>query len=114
MDTQVKEIYNNEIDGTNKDFQEWLKGKLKSELDGMRVIFTKKDGSERELKCTLHEDAIPADKKPKGTTTVVRSTEALPVFDLENKEWRSFRWDSLINVKYVNVMGAGHEISTNW
>ena len=100
MDTLVREQYSHMIDGTKKDFQDWLVGKLKSEIDGMRIIFTKKDGSERELKCTLHEDAIPADKKPKGTSKVVRSTEALPVFDLENKEWRSFRWDSLQKIEY--------------
>ena len=67
MDTQVREQYSHMIDGTKKDFQDWLVGKLKSEIDGMRVIFTKKDGSERELdrKSTrLNSSHIPLSRMP--------------------------------------------------
>ena len=68
-------------------------------LDALRngildVAFTKADGSERKLICTLNEDRIPADKKPKGTGHT-KNDAVLPVFDMENNSWRSFRWDSI-------------------
>lgn len=68
-------------------------------LDALRdgilnVVFTKIDGTQRNLICTLNEDRIPADKKPKGTKSA-KNDAALPVFDMENNSWRSFRWDSV-------------------
>lgn len=66
----------------------------------VEVVFTKKDGSERVMKCTLNENAIPAEKLPKNTTETKFSDEALRVFDTSIAEWRSFRWDSL---KTVNL-----------
>ena len=66
----------------------------------MNVVFTKADGSERKLICTLSEDNIPADKKPKGNGTV-KSDVVLPVFDMENNSWRSFRWDSVQKVDFL-------------
>ena len=60
----------------------------------LNVEFTKKDGSLRKLICTLNEDRIPADKKPKGTGHT-KNDAVLPVFDMENNSWRSFRWDSI-------------------
>ena len=60
----------------------------------LNVEFTKKDGSLRKLICTLSEDRIPADKKPKGTGHT-KNDAVLPVFDMENNSWRSFRWDSI-------------------
>jgi hypothetical protein len=85
------------IDGLNPDFQLWLKGLL-NERD-VRVMFTKKDGTEREMLCTLAESKIPEDQKPK-TEGGNFSDEAQRVFDLEKQEWRSFRWDSVINISF--------------
>lgn len=62
------------------------------------VVFTKKDGTQRTMKCTLSEQLIPAEQKPKQTETVKRSDDALPVFDIDKQEWRSFRYDALISV----------------
>lgn len=66
----------------------------------MNIVFTKADGSERKLICTLSEDRIPADKKPKGTGTV-KNDAVLPVFDMEKNSWRSFRWDSVQKVDFL-------------
>jgi len=66
----------------------------------MNIVFTKTDGTERKLICTLSEDKIPADKKPKGTGTAKNDT-VLPVFDMENNSWRSFRWDSVQKVDFL-------------
>jgi hypothetical protein len=67
---------------------------------GITVSFTKKDGTDREMLCTLAESLIPSDKRPKTENTKF-SDEALRVFDLDKQEWRSFRWDSIKTVKGI-------------
>jgi hypothetical protein len=64
------------------------------------VYFTKKDGSVRKMKCTLMESAIPPDKKPKSSKKL-KTGDSIAVFDLEQQDWRSFRFDS---VKDVTVL----------
>jgi len=67
------------------------------------VEFTKVDGTQRYMVCTLAEDLLPpvdpavlaeqATKPPrKENPTVLR------VFDLDINEWRSFRIDSVTNI----------------
>jgi len=65
------------------------------------VIFTKIDGTERELKCTLLPEYLPAKPVVGGQQLL---TEALPrkenpdtlaVWDMERNGWRSFRTDSV-------------------
>lgn len=75
-----------------EDDKNWLKGLLR-ERD-VTVIFTKKDGTEREMLCTLVESKIPEGKRPIGSGKV-KNDDALAVFDLEKSEWRSFRYDSI-------------------
>lgn len=88
------------------EFKTWLKGILHDEFaKDLCVVFTKKDGTQRELFCTLNESRIPSDKQPKAqdpnaTTTRKVSDDALRVFDTENQEWRSFRWDSVKEVRF--------------
>jgi hypothetical protein len=60
------------------------------------VTFTKKDGNDRVMRCTLLESMIPSDKAPKGTGSV--NDAVVPVFDLDLGEWRSFRIDSVKEV----------------
>lgn len=87
------------------EFKTWLKGLLVDEhTKDLCVVFTKKDGSERELFCTLDESRIPEAKLPKvqeeSTTTRNFSDESARVFDTEKQEWRSFRWDSVKQVRF--------------
>ena len=66
-----------------------------------QVIFTKVDGTERTLSCTLKEDVIPkASKEDPLSQKKVReiNQEVLPVWDIENNGWRSFRITSIIEV----------------
>lgn len=60
------------------------------------VAFTKKDGSKREMACTLDSSIIPEEFAPKGVERA-KPVESLSVFDVEKSEWRSFRWDSVIS-----------------
>lgn len=65
------------------------------------VTFTKVDGTERVMECTLNTDLIPEDKqpvesKPKSDGTPKKeSTEVIRVFAFDVQEWRSFRVDSV-------------------
>ena len=88
-----------------EDFKKWTLGLLHDEnlKSGVRVTFTKKDGSERKMQCTLIENKIPTDKRPKGTNESENTSttgSAVRVFDTEKQEWRSFRWDSVTKVSF--------------
>lgn len=78
--------------------------KLRTDQSGVRVVFTKKDGTERSMLCSLSESNIPADKQPKTESEGSTSGSAVRVFDVECQEWRSFRWDT---VKTVNGVVYG-------
>ena len=58
------------------------------------VTFTKKDGSERIMPCTINEQIIAA-KSPGSSVDYQHSGDTLTVFDLEKNEWRSFRMSSV-------------------
>ena len=73
--------------------RKWLAGILEQSV--VEVTFTKKDGTERVMNCTLLEDYLPE------TTGAGRSagSDALAVYDVDADGWRSFRWDSIKAVK---------------
>ena len=77
--------------------QEWLIGVLRDFI--VEVKFTKKDGTDRVMQCTLQESSIPDSAKPKGSNRAI-SEDSLRVFDTEKNEWRSFRWDSIKTIKF--------------
>jgi hypothetical protein len=78
-------------------YKSWLGDKLK--LMDAKVTFTKKDGTERVMKCTLREDVIvPYEKKTDKNK--VQNEDTLAVWDLDKKEWRSFRYDSIKEVQF--------------
>lgn len=65
------------------------------------VKFTKSDGTERVMTCTLREDQIiPYVKKTDGVKD--KNLDVVPVFDLDKNQWRSFRVDS---VKSISSFG---------
>jgi hypothetical protein len=83
------------------DFRESVFQKLRTDI--VNVCFTKADGSERKMLCTLVESKIPEDKRPKNTETQSGSTagSSVRVFDTEKQEWRSFRFESVISIDGV-------------
>jgi hypothetical protein len=84
-----------EID--TKEGRKWLKSLLKERE--VTIFFTKKDGTERKMICTLLESKIPTEKMPKNEKKV-KSKESIAVFDVEKTDWRSFRWDSITKVEF--------------
>lgn len=78
----------------------WLKDMLVGRE--ATITFTKVDGTERVMKCTLEASKLPPVVIKEGATTRKEtvSTKALRVFDLEKKEWRSF---TIKNVKHISL-----------
>ena len=73
---------------------------LRDGTKGVRITFTKKDGTERSMQCTLDSRVIPESKHPKTGIQKSKASDATcAVFDKELEEWRSFRWDSLTLVQ---------------
>jgi hypothetical protein len=65
--------------------------------DGIvNVTFTKVDGSQRDMRCTLNESLIPQTTSTEPKTERKVNDTVQRVFDLDKNEWRSFRKDSVI------------------
>ena len=84
-----------------KIFKRWLKSHLA--YGPTTVVFTKKDGTERVMNCTTNPELVPAvelveNAEPKKEKKV--NEEVMPVYDLEAKSWKSFRWDSIKQVRF--------------
>jgi hypothetical protein len=84
------------------DGRQWIKGLLHDEhIKDLRVVFTKKDGTERTMHATLVESRIPVEKQPKSQKEGSETAgSAIRVFDTEVEEWRSFRWDSITEIRF--------------
>jgi WYL_2, Sm-like SH3 beta-barrel fold len=90
--------------------REWVRGLLQN--SEVTVTFTKADGTDRDMLCTLDHSRIPVSvAKPVSTTApvdgIVRESRkprkepdphSIRVFDLEKQEWRSFRFERLRKV----------------
>ena len=58
------------------------------------VVFEKKDGTLREMRCTL-KDVPQYERKTESETTRKKNDEVMSVYDMDKSEWRSFRIDSI-------------------
>lgn len=66
--------------------------------DGVvEVTFTKRDGSQRVMNCTLSKDVVPPATKDPLTQTKVRklNEDVMVVWDTDKNDWRSFRLDQV-------------------
>ena len=84
-------------DRTAKLLEEWLHGILPQ--TAMTITFTKKDGTERVMKCTLEESQLPKVELKEDAKPRKESTTSMRVFDLEKNEWRSFTIKSITKVE---------------
>ena len=69
----------------------------------MRITFTKVNGDERIMDCTLQEHMIPQT----GESNRKKNEEVLPDFDINKGEWRSFRLDSVTNIELLQYQDYG-------
>lgn len=70
-----------------------------------RVVFTKVNGEERVMKCTLNRSLLPEGITNNGRGWHTSLTDTLSVWDLEKNEWRAFR---VASVKEVNYNDQAH------
>ena len=92
LDINMDTVLFNEIES-----KDWLRGVLR---DGpVTVTFTKKNGEERILKCTLKQDIVPLYEK-KTDREKAKNDNVLSVWDLDLSEWRSFRFDSIKKIEF--------------
>jgi hypothetical protein len=71
----------------------------------LEITFNKSDGSKRVMRCTLQEDYLPQVLEEKDSEKITKksSPETLVVWDLEKDDWRSFRVDSILEYRVVNI-----------
>jgi len=68
----------------------------------IQVVFTKKDGTERTMICTLNPDKLPPQVDLEEEIQKRKPNEnVLAVYDMEKKDWRSFRIDSIISWRVI-------------
>ena len=82
------------IDAMREDFKNNLRTKVGT------VTFTKQNGDERVMRCTLQESVLPAQTDLEESVQKKGPTDSLAVWDLEKNAWRAFRYDSVISVKF--------------
>jgi hypothetical protein len=64
------------------------------------VTFTKKNGDERVMSCTLNEEFLPEQiDLEEAIQKKAPNPDVLAVWDTDIGEWRSFRWDSVKDFK---------------
>ena len=69
----------------------------------MRITFTKVNGDERIMDCTLQEHMVP----PTNLDNRIENETVLPVWDINKGEWRSFRIDSVTNIELLEYQDYG-------
>ena len=86
-----------------------MKAELKEIIQNniVTVVFTKVDGTERTMKCTLLPEYLPQ-KHSDGAQLLQESVKVenpnnLSVWDLETNSWRSFRCDSVQKVQMMTL-----------
>lgn len=60
------------------------------------VVFTKQNGEERQMVCTLSPDYLPAPSVDGFRQRKVPNDDVVVVWDVQAEGWRSFRIDSII------------------
>lgn len=97
--TQEMSITTTWTDNDWDKFSKWLKDMLK--VDVATVTFTKKDGSERVMKCTLKPDQLPPTPVTEGKKERKANEDVLAVYDVEAQGWRSFTIKSVTKVNFT-------------
>ena len=88
---------------------------LKNEV--LEITFTKLNGDQRKMPCTLIESFLPPAKKDDPITQKkVReiSDKVIAVWAIESKGFRSFRYDRVSNVEVMRYGNGGGEDEANY
>lgn len=80
-------------------FRKWLKGVLT--VQPVTVTFTKKDGTERVMNCTLRSDMLPVQEIVEDKAPRKQNDSTLAVYDIDAQGWRSFTVASVKRVEFA-------------
>lgn len=81
----------------DKTTHDWMIGLLKT--NKVQVIFTKSDGTERTMNCTLKQDiVVPYEKK--SDKVKKENYDIVACWDIDKGEWRSFKISSLLYINF--------------
>jgi hypothetical protein len=101
-------IPNEAIEVEDKFVRSELQTQLQSEI--LEVTFTKVNGDKRVMNCTLMEEILPSnptEEAKKDTKKKVNET-ILSVWDIDAKGWRSFRMDTVTQVRQIVLQGGSN------
>lgn len=82
-------------------FATWIKSVLRTNV--VQISFNKVDGTERTMKCTLNPKMLPPEPVTEDKKERKVSTTSIAVFDVDLKEWRSFRTKQVNQIKFMLV-----------
>ena len=69
-------------------FNDWIRVLLTER--NVKITFTKKDGTERVMNCTLDPNVIPLVESVQDKREKNKDKDYIAVYDTDIKEWRSF------------------------
>ena len=72
-------------------FKNWIKSHLN--IGEMKIKFTKKDDTLRDMRCTLDAGYLPVTEAKE--TTRKENPDVLTVWDIDKRAWRAIRYDSI-------------------
>jgi len=80
--------------------RKWFEELLTDQV--VTVSFVKKDGTDRNMRCTLMPEWLPVKDLPETDETTQRSKSetSVAVFDLDIKGWRAFNIDSVKSITF--------------
>ena len=80
-------------------FGKWVKGVLT--VQPATITFTKKDGTERVMNCTLRGDMLPVVEIKEDKTPRKQNDSVLSVYDIDAQGWRSFTVNTVKRVSFT-------------
>lgn len=83
-------------DRTAKRLEKWL-NEILPQTD-MTITFTKKDGTERVMRCTLQPKLLPPQPVVENKEPRKKAEGVITVYDLDVKDWRSIIVKSITKV----------------
>lgn len=95
----VYEPDQNTLDNDIEVFRGWLKGVLT--VQPATITFTKKDGTERVMNCTLRGDMLPVVEIKEDKAPRKQNDSVLSVYDLDAQGWRSFTINAVKRVSFT-------------
>lgn len=95
----VYEPDQNTLENDIEVFRGWLKGVLT--VQPATIIFTKKDGTERVMNCTLRGDMLPVVEIKEDKSPRKQNDSVLSVYDLDAQGWRSFTVNTVKRVSFT-------------